>query len=103
MTNKKQYGAKKDCEADVVQSAEEGNPSEVTHAAFIVATYKGNIPQPESKRVGKWLFFVAEKYIDDTWRNVKKAVEDGNLWKQAKVTFMSCAFTPTIVMMRAML
>ncbi len=86
MTNKKLYGAKKDFEADVVQSTEEGNPSEVTHAAFITAIYKGKNPQPEAKRVGKWLFFVAEKYIDDTWRNVKKAVEDGKLWKQAKVS-----------------
>ena len=87
MTNKKlYYGAKKDLEIDVVQSTEEGNPSEVTHAAFIVAIYKGKNPQPESKRVGKWLFFVAEKYIDDTWRNVKKAVGDGKLWKQAKVS-----------------
>ena len=86
MTNKKLYGAKKDSEPDVVQSVEEGNPSEVTHAAFIVAHYRGNIPQPEAIGVGKWLFFVAEKYIDDTWRNVKKAVEDGKLWKQAKVS-----------------
>ncbi|MER0202740.1 MAG: DUF1917 domain-containing protein [Nitrosomonas sp.] len=85
-TNKKVYGAKNDSEADVVRSVEDGNPSEVTHAAFIVANYKGKNPQPESKRVGKWLFFVAEKYIDDTWRNVKKAVEDGKLWKSAKVS-----------------
>ena len=86
MTNKKLYGTKKDFEIDVVRSVEEGNPSEVTHAAFIAANYRGESPQPESKRVGKWLFFVAEKYIDDTWRNVKKAVEDGKLWKQAKVS-----------------
>ena len=86
MTNKKLFGAKNDSEADVVGFVEDGNPSEVTHAAFIAATYKGNNPQPEAKRVGKWLFFVAEKYIDDTWRNVKKAVEDGKLWKHAKVS-----------------
>lgn len=52
MTNKKLVGAKKDFEADVVQSVQEGNPSEVTHAAFITATYKGKKPQPEAKRVG---------------------------------------------------
>lgn len=74
------YGINQNSEPDVVQSVEEGNPSEVTHAAFIVATYKGKNPQPEATRVGKWLFFVTEKYIDDTWRNVKKAVEDGKLW-----------------------
>lgn len=86
MTNKSNMAQKKDFETDVVQSIEEGNPSEVMHAAFIVATYKGNIPQPEAKQVGKWLFFVAEKYIDDTWRNVKKAIEEDKLWKQAKVS-----------------
>jgi Domain of unknown function (DUF1917) len=40
----------------------------------------------KNRRVGKWLFFVAEKYIDDTWRNVKKAVKEGKLWKTAKVS-----------------
>lgn len=39
MTNKKLVGAKKNFEADVVQSVEEDNPSEVTHAEFIVAAY----------------------------------------------------------------
>lgn len=83
---KRVYGAKREFEADVVQSVEEGDPSEVTEAAFIVANYKGNEPKHEEKNVGKWLFFVAEKYIDNTWRNVKKAVEDGKLWKHAKVS-----------------
>lgn len=80
-SEKSRYGAKQDFEADVVPSVAEGNPSEVTHAAFIIANYKGKNSQPEAKRVGKWLFFVAEKYVDDIWRNVKKAVEDGKLWK----------------------
>lgn len=84
--SEKIYGLKQDSEPDVIQSVEEGNPSEITHAAFIVADYRGDNPMPESIRVGKWLFFVAEKFIDDTWRNVKKAVEDGKLWKQAKVS-----------------
>ena len=52
MTNKKLFGAKNDSEADVVGFVEDGNPSEVTHAAFIAATYKGNNHQPEAKRVG---------------------------------------------------
>lgn len=101
-SQKSRHGAKKDFEADAVGFVEEGNPSEITHAAFIVATYKGNSPQPEAKRVGKRLFFVAEKYVDDTWRNVKKAVEDGKLWKQAKVStawrskggiYVACVYT----------
>jgi Domain of unknown function (DUF1917) len=82
---KKKSGAKEDHEPEVVKSVETGNPSEVTNAAFIVASYKGKT-QADSGRIGKWLFFVAEKYIDDTWRNVKKAVEDGELWRVAKVS-----------------
>ena len=82
---KKSYGAKKDHEPDAVQSITEGNPSEVTHAAFIEAAYKGKKKmKPHTERVGKWLFFVAEKHIDDTWKNVKKAVEHGKLWRAAK-------------------
>lgn len=84
---KKRYGAKRSSEPDVVQSVEDGNPSEITHAAFIVATYKGDIIAfPKGKNTGKWLFHVAEKYVDNTWSNVKKAVEDGKLWTQAKVS-----------------
>jgi len=70
---------------EAVLVVEDGNPSEVTSTPFIWATYKGKM-RPESERVGKWLFFVTEKYIDDTWRNVKKAVEGGKLWKFAKVS-----------------
>lgn len=84
--SEKIYVAKQDSEPNVIQFVEEGNPSEITHAAFIVADYRADNPMPESIRVGKWLFFVAEKFIDDTWRNVKKAVEDGKLWKHAKVS-----------------
>lgn len=70
---------------EVVLVVEDGNPSEVTNTPFVWATYKGEM-RPDSGRVGKWLFFVAEKYIDDTWRTVKKAVEAGKLWKFAKVS-----------------
>jgi hypothetical protein len=85
MLSKKAYGRKKDYEPDVVQSMDSGNPSEVTNAAFIVATYKEKM-RKESDRVGKWLLFVPEKNIDSTWQNVKKAVEAGKLWKKAKVS-----------------
>ncbi|MDD4616366.1 MAG: DUF1917 domain-containing protein [Alphaproteobacteria bacterium] len=102
MTGKKSYGAKKGHESEVVQSIEQGNPSEVAHAAFIVANYKGTIPKQKPKRVGKWLFFVAERFVDDTWKNVKQAVEDGKLWTTAKVstawrskggTYVLCVYT----------
>ncbi|UJO99696.1 MAG: hypothetical protein LZF64_10940 [Nitrosomonas sp.] len=63
MTNKKLVGVKKDFEAEVVQSVEEGNPSEVAHAAFITAIYKGKNFQPEAKRVGKWLFLLPKNTL----------------------------------------
>jgi hypothetical protein len=82
---KKSYGAKKDHEPDAVQSVGTGNPSEITHAAWIEAAYRGSKRmKPDTDRVGKWLFFVAEKFIDNTWQNVRKAVEGGKLWKAAK-------------------
>jgi hypothetical protein len=81
----KKYGARKDHEPEVVQSVEVGNPSEITSAAFIEATYNGKM-QADSGRVGKWLFHVAEKYIDNTWENVKKAVTEGKLWTTAKAS-----------------
>ena len=80
------YGAKKDQEQDVKQAVASGNPSEVTDAAFIVASYKGKMKAEKPGKVGKWLFFVAEKYIDDTWKNVNKAIESGKLWTTAKVS-----------------
>lgn len=86
MSGKPLHGAKRAFETEAIPLADEGNPSEVSHAAFIGATYHGDSPMPEDKNVGKWLFFVAEKYVDDTWANVKKAVENGKLWRSAKVS-----------------
>lgn len=86
MPDKKQYGAKRESESDVVQYVEDGNPSEITHAAWVAATFKGQMPQAHTERCGKWCFFVAEKFIDDTWRNVKRAVEEGKLWEFAKAS-----------------
>lgn len=63
-----------------------GNPSEVTNTPWIWAFFRGKKMQPETERIGKWLFFVANQYVDNTWQNVKKNVEDGKLWKMAKVS-----------------
>lgn len=81
-----QYGIRKEHEPDVVQFADEGNPSEITHAAFVRAIYDGKLEHEASPRTGKWLFFIAEKYIDNTWENVKKAIEAGKLWYHAKAS-----------------
>ena len=86
MPNRRSYGAKKNYEADAIQCVEDGNPSEITDAAFVLAHFKDDMSQAETERIGKWVFHVAEKYIDDTWQNVKRAVEAGKLWKFAKAS-----------------
>lgn len=86
MSRKASRTEKNESETDVKHYIEDGNPSEITDAAFVIATCKSNKLKPATDRIGKWLFFVAEKYIDDTWGNVKRAIEDGKLWKSAKVS-----------------
>ena len=72
-------------EPEIVLFIDSGNPSETINAAWIVSTYTGKTKKA-TDRIGKWLCFVAEKDIDNTWQNVKKAVEAGKLWKIAKVS-----------------
>lgn len=43
---------------------------------------------PKSKNPGKWLIFVDVKEIDDVWKKIKEAVEEGILWRSAKVATM---------------
>jgi hypothetical protein len=69
----------------ILRFVDSGNPSEVTNAAWIVANYSGKM-EKATPRTGKWLMFIAEKYIDDTWKNVRNAIESGKLWKTAKVS-----------------
>jgi hypothetical protein len=70
---------------EVMRRIEVGDPSEVTNVPWIWARFKGKT-QPQTERIGKWLFFVAERYVDNTWQNVKKNIEEGRLWKMAKVS-----------------
>jgi hypothetical protein len=43
------------------------------------------IPENEDG-VGKWMMFVAERFIDDTWKNVSAAIKAGQLSDYAKVS-----------------
>jgi hypothetical protein len=72
-------------EADILKFVSSGNPTETMNAAWIVATNKGRTKKATG-RTGKRLLFVAEKSVDNTWQNLKKAVEAGKLWKEAKVS-----------------
>jgi hypothetical protein len=50
--SRKTYGRRRENETNVIQSVDSGNPSEVTNAAFVVATYKGkHRMKPDSGRV----------------------------------------------------
>jgi hypothetical protein len=69
----------------IFQSITAGKPSETGNAFWISAAYAGKLKK-SSGRTGKWLFFVQERFIDDTWANVKKEVESGKLWENAKVS-----------------
>lgn len=64
---------------------QESNPSEVAEVHWIYARRKkGSYPKGTS-RSGKWLLFVPSKNVDEIWRKIKKAVEDGELGNEAKV------------------
>ena len=60
-------------------------PSEVRDVYWLYAKRKkGNYPA-HTTRGGKWLIFVHVKEIDEVWRKIKKAIEEGKLGNSAKV------------------
>ncbi|RLI69082.1 MAG: hypothetical protein DRP02_11335 [Candidatus Gerdarchaeota archaeon] len=63
----------------------DAKPSEVRDVYWLYAKRKkGNYPA-YTPRGGKWLIFVHVKEIDEVWRKIKKATEDGKLGNGAKV------------------
>jgi hypothetical protein len=69
MPTKKQ-ATNNESESQIKRYVESGNPSEIVSAAWIIATYTGKAKKATERR-GKWLMFVGEKYVDDTWKNIK--------------------------------
>jgi hypothetical protein len=69
----------------IAKFTQSGKPTEVVNAFWIAANYSGKMKKATA-RTGKWLMFVAEKYADNTWENVRNAVEAGSLWKTAKIS-----------------
>jgi hypothetical protein len=59
-------------------------PTEVA-AHWWIHAYADKGPQPAGQASGKWLVFVPVRYVDQYWRIVKQAVEDGKLGPAAKV------------------
>lgn len=66
----------------------DSNPSEVHEVFWIIAKRKlGEYPLT-SPQSGKWLIFVPNSQIDEIWKLIKQATEEGNLGGSAKVSTM---------------
>lgn len=63
----------------------DANPSEVTEIAWIYAERKKGKYPKSTMNSGKWLIFVDRKDVDNIWRTIKKATEDGLLGDCSKV------------------
>jgi len=62
-------------------------PSEVTDSYWI--TTSSNKPYSKSTiHVGKWLIFVDKKEIDEVWKKIRNATENGVLGSDSKVSTM---------------
>lgn len=64
----------------------EANPSEVNEIFFIYAERKVGTYHPTSPNSGKWLIFVTVDKVDEVWKQIKQATEEGLLGASAKVT-----------------
>jgi hypothetical protein len=60
------------------------NPSEVVRVPWIFAERKAGEYPSDTDRTGKWLVFVDVEQLDDTWRRIKAATEQGILGSRAK-------------------
>jgi hypothetical protein len=61
------------------------NPTEAPWGRWIIAERrKGPYPKTTS-RSGKWLIFVHVERVDEAWRKVRQATEDGLLGDRSKV------------------
>ncbi len=60
------------------------NPSEVVQIPWIFAERKNGKYPADTVRTGKWLVFVDAEELDDTWRTIKAATEQGKLGSRAK-------------------
>ena len=70
-------------------SEDDGAPSLPNRSGWLHASLDGSSYPVATPRGGKWLFFIARKYVDDTWTNVKKALRSGSLGSHIKVSTAS--------------
>ena len=69
---------------NLAKSYSDDNPSEITSIYWIYAI-RENVEYPNpTKLSGKWLLFVNIAKLDETWKVVKKATEEGKLGEFSK-------------------
>jgi Domain of unknown function (DUF1917) len=64
------------------------NPSEVNDVYWLYAEPQSGQKFRQPVNVGKWLVFVGLDKLDEVWRAIKHATEDGKLGIEAKVATM---------------
>lgn len=79
------YSEKLCPEGEEEEKFADARPSETTEVFWITARQKkGKYPRG-SIRKGKWLIFSPKAKIDDVWREIKRATEEGELGGSSKV------------------
>lgn len=63
-------------------------PTQVKDYPWIYALRKAGTYPKATARSGKWLIFVSMRNVDEVWRKVKQATEEGRLGGDAKVATM---------------
>ena len=53
---------------------------------YVIKKDRYNIYLEPTPRSGKWLIFVSPRNVDEVWEKIKKAVEEGKLGDEAKVS-----------------
>lgn len=61
-------------------------PSKITDDYWLYAWRKKGRYHKPTVRSGKWLIFVNVKEVDEVWKKIKKATEEGKLGSDAKVS-----------------
>lgn len=76
---KQSYSEKLCPEGEEEEKFADARPSETTEVFWITARRKkGKYPRG-SIRKGKWLVFALKEKVDDVWREIKRATEEGEL------------------------
>lgn len=76
----------KDKQIKICKKFSEKNPSSLEEVSWIYACNNDKNYPHDTKESGKWCLFIPTIQIDDIWKIVKKATEDGLLGDSSKVS-----------------